>query len=494
MPIPPLPPLRVREADGSPNAIPVIEIVVSNGTLTNLGGGRVALATGGASGAGGGDPGQVTVGSAFFESVAGGIMFATTSQLIGQEAPLLFWDEAQNRLGVGTSAPGMVLDVVGSARVSGQLVLTLDAASAGHAVRAARTISTTAPVAGGGDLTANRTLTVDTLCLITSGRAINTTEPVRGGGNLSADRTITIATASATSAGAVTSADWITFNAKQSTITWPLITGSGGTGLNFVGSGGMILGVSTGGTALEYKVLAAGNNITITHAGSTMTFAAETGGGAGPTYAATGNQYVVLAAAADLAAERVLTAGTGLTLTDGGANSAITVARSAQVVEVELRPIMANTGNANVVWSSVPRTSYYDAAWAFSDGTVGTMTWAGWVPARLWGSPLWNLILESEAAAGVGGNVMLSLRARDYANADSLTLGLTLLVQSATYAILSSPILSIQAATASNFDAAEAISGGCRLVVETIRHGDAANDTLGAAWNLLGVKLRVLTP
>ena len=47
-----LPPLRIREADGSPNAIPVYEIVVSNGTLTNLGGGRVGLATGAGAGCG----------------------------------------------------------------------------------------------------------------------------------------------------------------------------------------------------------------------------------------------------------------------------------------------------------------------------------------------------------------------------------------------------------------------------------------------------------
>lgn len=52
MAIPPLPPLRVREEDSSPNVIPVFELVVSNNTLTDLGGGRVGLATGGASGSG----------------------------------------------------------------------------------------------------------------------------------------------------------------------------------------------------------------------------------------------------------------------------------------------------------------------------------------------------------------------------------------------------------------------------------------------------------
>lgn len=41
-----LPPLRIREEDGSPNAIPVFEIIVSNGTLVQDGPGRVRLATG----------------------------------------------------------------------------------------------------------------------------------------------------------------------------------------------------------------------------------------------------------------------------------------------------------------------------------------------------------------------------------------------------------------------------------------------------------------
>mgnify|MGYP001580697926 FL=1 len=49
------PPLRVSEQDGVPNIIPVFHLEVSNGTLTNMGGGRVRLATG-AGGGGGQDP------------------------------------------------------------------------------------------------------------------------------------------------------------------------------------------------------------------------------------------------------------------------------------------------------------------------------------------------------------------------------------------------------------------------------------------------------
>lgn len=48
--------LRVREVDGTPNVFPVSTIIVSNGTLTDNGGGQVTLTTGG----GGGGSGTVT--------------------------------------------------------------------------------------------------------------------------------------------------------------------------------------------------------------------------------------------------------------------------------------------------------------------------------------------------------------------------------------------------------------------------------------------------
>lgn len=44
--------LRVREVDGAPNVFPVSTIVVSNGTLTNDGGGQVTITTGGGGGSG----------------------------------------------------------------------------------------------------------------------------------------------------------------------------------------------------------------------------------------------------------------------------------------------------------------------------------------------------------------------------------------------------------------------------------------------------------
>jgi len=60
--------LRVREVDGSPDVFPVSTIVVSNGTLTDNGGGQVTITTGG------GGSGTVTS-----VDVSGGTTGLTTS-------------------------------------------------------------------------------------------------------------------------------------------------------------------------------------------------------------------------------------------------------------------------------------------------------------------------------------------------------------------------------------------------------------------------------
>lgn len=65
-------------------------------------------------------------------------------------------------------------------------------------VPATRTISTTSPLTGGGDLSANRTFACAT-CAVT-GTAINTTSPLAGGGDLSTTRTLTCSTCAVTNA------------------------------------------------------------------------------------------------------------------------------------------------------------------------------------------------------------------------------------------------------------------------------------------------------
>ena len=105
-----------------------------------------------------------------------------------------------------------------------------------------RTISTSAPLSGGGDLSANRTLSIQKSDATHDGylssadwstfnskqpagsyavttRTISTSSPLTGGGDLSADRTLGIQTASASQAGALSAADWSVFNGKEPAIS-----------------------------------------------------------------------------------------------------------------------------------------------------------------------------------------------------------------------------------------------------------------------------------
>ena len=195
MAIPPLPPLRVREQDGSPNVIPVFTIVVSNGTVVNQGGGTITIGMGtGAAGAAGAAGGGMAIGSGVTAGSSGAILFVDSNNQLAQDVSQLFWDNANNRLGVGGSSPTITFDVVGSGRVSSVFILGLQASSATHAVRADRLITTTFPLAGGGDLTADRTASVDTAFLVTSARTITAGSGLTGGGDFGADRVFSVNT------------------------------------------------------------------------------------------------------------------------------------------------------------------------------------------------------------------------------------------------------------------------------------------------------------
>ena len=86
-------------------------------------------------------------------------------------------------------------------------------------------------------------------------------------------------------------------------------------------TGAQYVTLATDSSLTAERVLTAGTNVTITDggAGGNVTIAAAT-------QAPTDAQYVTLATDSTLSGERVLTAGDGITLTDAGAGGAITVA------------------------------------------------------------------------------------------------------------------------------------------------------------------------
>lgn len=115
---------------------------------------------------------------------------------------------------------------------------------------------------------------------VQTARTISTTAPLTGGGDLSANRTIAIPAATSSVNGYLTSADWTTFNGKQGAITFGagvqtalgVNIGSAGAPVLFNGAGGTpssmtgtnIAGTAAGLTAGAATILATGRTISIT--------------------------------------------------------------------------------------------------------------------------------------------------------------------------------------------------------------------------------------
>lgn len=100
------------------------------------------------------------------------------------------------------------------------------------AVPTARTISTTAPITGGGDLSTNRTIAITQATTSTDGyvsstdwntfnnkvattRSISTTAPLSGGGDLSANRTFSMTQATGSVDGYVSAADFVKLRERR---------------------------------------------------------------------------------------------------------------------------------------------------------------------------------------------------------------------------------------------------------------------------------------
>jgi len=66
----------------------------------------------------------VAMGDTFTSATAGSVFFAGTAGILAQDNANLFWDDGNNRLGIGNNAPTVALDVTGSERLSGTLTLT----------------------------------------------------------------------------------------------------------------------------------------------------------------------------------------------------------------------------------------------------------------------------------------------------------------------------------------------------------------------------------
>lgn len=119
--------------------------------------------------------------------------------------------DAATAITLTVNSKGLVTAAVASAIAIAQSAVTGLVTALAALAPTSRLISTTAPLAGGGDLSADRTLTLTTSPTgqtpVGVTRNINTSAPLAGGGALSSDLTLTIAAATDSLPGSMSAAD-----------------------------------------------------------------------------------------------------------------------------------------------------------------------------------------------------------------------------------------------------------------------------------------------
>ncbi len=280
---------------------------------------------------------------------------------------------------------------------------------------------------------------------------------------------------------------------KQDLIAIPLITGSGGTGRTTVGSAHTVLGVNSDGTTLSYYAILASNNTTVTKVGTGIYISADTGAGGG---APTNAEYVTYAGNGSLSNEKILTAGSSVTIvTDATAIyiNAITNpagAGGAKTVRIPMSVLTVKVNSANAFYVAKSGIQMDEAHMTFVDSGLGVATYWCEVPYNISATANWSLVIRHEPDSGAGGNVALTVCAKAVSDGSYMDVGTTVILSARSIATYSADTLALSAVGTGVFDNTMGLAQNQLLYVIFQRLGNNAGDTVNANWNLKSLSLQ----
>lgn len=598
--IPPLPPLRIKEADGSPNVIPVFQITLSNGlTLYNDGGGKVTLDGSGSQGPAG-PAGTVTIGSGITGGATPG-----NALIVGPGSVLAQVDTGEFiRAYAATDNKYVVLDLASDLTNEFRFVqsgnsitvttasglITINAVTGNLATKQdlisipliVTSGGTGLQTAGSGTMLVGMNssgVTYDYYLLIASNNATvtrsgtayyisATTNPGGGAGSVSSGLVGRIAFYPQTG----TNVDDLTMgsahtilgvNSSEASYTHYLLLASNNATVTKVGtaiyisadtgtgsgSGG---GASTANTYVvtdftsdlsnEFRLVQSGNSVTINTANNLIVINAITN--TAVTYAPTGGNYVAFLADASLTNEKVLTAGTNVTIstdstaiyinadTGGGggaptnaeyvtyagngslsnekiltAGSSVTIVTDAtaiyinaitnpagaggtQTIRIPMAVLTVKVSSANAFYVAKSGSQLDEAHMTFVDSGVGVATYWCEVPYNINATENWNLVMRHEPDSGAGGNVAMTFCAKAVSDGSYMDSNTVVLLSARSFATYSADTLSLVQVATGVIDNTLGLAQNQLLYVIVQRLGNNAGDTVNANWNLKSLSLQ----
>ena len=473
-----LPPLRIREADGSPNVIPVFDVILSNNlTLQNNGGGIVTISA--TTGAGGSSVIYAATGNTYIVtdlasdltnefrlvqsgnsitiSTAGNLIIINASTGNGSTNPAggdgafqvnsqgafygnssdLYFQISSARFGIGTTSPLSKLHIFDQ----GSNFLEMNNATAngfGPAIFISKARGNTAGAA--------TVVSQDTLGVINF-RAYD------GADYIVAARIIGIQANSAATNSVDGNLMFVTRHSGGTLNQNMLITSTGS----------VIIG--TGVTDNTYKFQIMGSTRILDLLNMTT------------------NKIINLAlctAGSDAANKHYVDANTG-----GGT--------STQVISIPMALLSVEVNSGNTFWNAQTDGTRMDKAYVnMTDSGRSISTWWCEMPRNLNATPAWGVDITGEAAllGATGGFLVLNVDGMSAAvgeSSNTLAASTIQLVAAGSFQLNTAGILSICTLTATNFDAALATSATDYVKIKLARQGNA--DTFNSDWYIYNVKI-----
>ena len=221
------------------------------------------------------------------------------------------------------------------------------------------------------------------------------------------------------------------------------------------------------------------------------------GGAAGAVYAPTGGFYATWSSDTLLSNEKVITAGSSVTITTDATAiyiNAITSPAGAggtQTIRIPMALLSVQVNAANAFYTAKSGTQMDAAHVSFVDSAIGVATYWCEIPNNVNSTENWNLFFKHEPDSGAGGNVALTLCGQVLSDGSVLDANTTVLISARSFPTYAFGTLAVTSAATGVMDNTLGLAANQTFYVRVQRLASNSGDTVDAIWNMKSLLLQM---